>query len=476
MRGYRGLMRPRAVLCAFTAVLTLSACTGSVAGNGVTGRPPAPGQGGKSSPGNACPAERAEPAADRPHIDLDFTLSDDGRTVTGIERVSFSPDLATDELVFRLTANQPRSAAAGSGIQVGAVSGDAVDEVGFEPAAAAADTQGGLLVVSLQRTLQPGESTELSIDFELALGGSGFDRFGADTGLSWWGSGYPLLAWVPDQGWSRDPLQDNPGETAVSMVADTSLRVLAPAGWTVAMTGGAQQVDSGRGLTRWESHERAARDVAVVAGRLVEVTGPGAGTELRVVAPGAEEAADLLTRAQAAIADLTKLFGPMPFPSVSLARLPDLGGGVEYPGLIMLADGSDLVLVHELAHMWFYGMVGDDQGRHPWLDESFATYAEEVVDGPFGDLDGRLRLPLDVGLPVGGFDTVDDYFATVYGKGSAMLLAARSAVGAAAFDAALRCYVDAQAWQIATPQDLALAFAELPEAVRILVDAGALPG
>ena len=39
---------------------------------------------------------------------------------------------------------------------------------------------------------------------------------------------------------------------------------------------------------------------------------------------------------------------------------------------------------HEVAHEWFYGLVGNDQGRDPWLDEAFATYAEALVRGTGG--------------------------------------------------------------------------------------------
>ena len=38
-------------------------------------------------------------------------------------------------------------------------------------------------------------------------------------------------------------------------------------------------------------------------------------------------------------------------------------------------------LVHEVAHQWFYGLVGNDQFRDPWLDEGFATYGQSRVDG-----------------------------------------------------------------------------------------------
>ena len=57
--------------------------------------------------------------------------------------------------------------------------------------------------------------------------------------------------------------------------------------------------------------------------------------------------------------------------------------------MILEATPSRLVLVHEVAHQWFYGMVGLSQFRDPWLDEAFASWAEAVVDGPQGLSTGR---------------------------------------------------------------------------------------
>jgi aminopeptidase N len=62
----------------------------------------------------------------------------------------------------------------------------------------------------------------------------------------------------------------------------------------------------------------------------------------------------------------------------------------------------------------------------------------------------------------------------VYAEGGAALLAAREVAGAEAFDAALRCYVDANAWAIATPDDVARALQDLPAALDVLIEAGAL--
>ena len=60
---------------------------------------------------------------------------------------------------------------------------------------------------------------------------------------------------------------------------------------------------------------------------------------------------------------------------------------MEYPNLVMISNvleaefGDDsllkIVVAHEVAHQWFYGMVGDNQFTEAWLDESFASYSEE---------------------------------------------------------------------------------------------------
>jgi hypothetical protein len=120
-------------------------------------------------------------------------------------------------------------------------------------------------------------------------------------------------------------------------------------------------------------------------------------------------------------------------------------------------------------------MVGDSQFRDPWLDESFASYAESVTgDPPPAQVARLLATDGDVGGSMASFPDDRRYVTAVYGKGAAMLVTARQQEGADAFDAALRCYVDAQAWSIATPTDVAAALADLPAALAVLEQAGAL--
>jgi hypothetical protein len=200
------------------------------------------------------------------------------------------------------------------------------------------------------------------------------------------------------------------------------------------------------------------------------------GTTVRVgTAPG-KPPQKLLAEAERGLRELSARYGPPPFGSINLARLPINGGGIEYPGSILLLDDSRVVTVHELAHQWFYAMVGNSQARDPWLDEAFATFAEEEIDGTTGATQGALRLPGRVGDSTTHYGANENaYYSTTYGKGAAALIAARAAGPPDKFDAALRCYVNANAWRIAKPSDLAKALAGLPASIKVLQDAGALP-
>lgn len=424
-----------------------------------------------------CPVPRAVPDPDRPVIGLDFRLSDDLQTVTGTETVRFTPDRPTGELVFRLVPNAPGSAAVGNRLTVDSVRGDDVVSGGYR--SMGAQDPGGLYRVRLRSPLSAGESTRVTLRFTLTLGAGSFDRLGTADGLAWWGSGFPLLAWEPGTGWVRDPFPAVLGETSTSPAADTTVRVSAPAALTVLMTGDqTKPSDVRNGRRTWTSTERAARDVSVAAGGFTTRqarTDDGVRVTVGVQDGSGLDAGRLAGWTTAAIDDLEKRLGAFPYRTLTVPYLGEYGGGIEYPSSIQLAAADRPVLVHEVAHMWFYGMVGDDQYRDPWLDEAFASYAEGLIDPP--DAQGvqqALQRPGGVGQPLGAFPDDDSYFSVVYDKGEAALLTARQQAGAVAFDAAVRCYLNADAWRIATPRDVGAVLGSLPAAAAVLVDAGAL--
>ena len=485
------MLRGRAV--AVAAVALLAAACGSSGGIVHPARPgsavatspssttqpagsPAPSAGGTTPP--ACPADYAAPDPARPRMTLRFDIGADHTHVTGHERISFTPDRRITELVFRLTANSPT--AAGSVRTQTRILRATADHGGtgftFSPAGAAAGTQGGLLRIPFAAPVAAGTTVTAEIDFTLTVGDAppqAFPRVGHVDGYAYFGSGAPLLAWQRGYGWHTENLVGFPAETATSEAMAVDLTVVAPRADVVIASGNPTPGAVTGAARTWHATLAAARDVSVAAGPFSDTTTKVGGVTLHLGAPTKAVRDQLVPEFRRAITALVARFGPFPFPSLSVARIPVNGGGIEYPSSILMLDSTRLVAVHETAHQWFYAMVGDSQALHPWLDEAFAQYSEELIDGePAHPQDLQTGRPVDTPVSAYGADS-NAYYFTTYNKGSAALEKARTVAGAAKWDAAIRCYVAANAWRIAAPADLEKALAGLPAAISVLRAAGA---
>lgn len=57
------------------------------------------------------------------------------------------------------------------------------------------------------------------------------------------------------------------------------------------------------------------------------------------------------------------------------------GGGMEYPNVTVIGNTSsredlEVVIVHEVGHNWFYGILGSNERVHGWMDEGLNTLNE----------------------------------------------------------------------------------------------------
>ena len=432
-----------------------------------------------------CATSYAPPDAKRPVVTLAFWRSADGSRVLGQEKVRFTPDRPVDELVFRLWPNAPRTASAGVRMNVYRAEAAGAKRFTIESAGAPAGVPGTLLRLKLLRPVPAGQSIDAVLDFDVALGAGSDDRVGRSGSTAWWASSFPMLAWERGRGWAREPATRAFAEATSSEAFDLrAMTVEAPAGDVVLATGRAGRVEKGRpgNRTRHFFSAPSVRDVMVASGPFRVARRTEAGVPITVgVAPGLEDDPVLLARLHAeALRAHAGRFGRFPFSDLQVAVVPSIRGGVEYPGAILLGpDQLDATLSHEVAHQWFYGLVGDNQGRDPWLDEAFATYAEAMHRGS-GPSYRQKSIPSygvnRVGKPMTYWDArPGDYYRSVYIQGAVMLMDARAAVGAARFDGLVRCYVTTRAHAIAAPEAIERVFQDAPEAIRIFRREGALP-
>jgi hypothetical protein len=83
---------------------------------------------------------------------------------------------------------------------------------------------------------------------------------------------------------------------------------------------------------------------------------------------------------------LESRYGAYPYSDFSFIQAGD--GGMEYPmATLIKGKRSERGLVglasHELIHSWFYGVLGNNELLHPWMDEGFTVYAEILMMSEF---------------------------------------------------------------------------------------------
>jgi Peptidase family M1 domain len=402
-------------------------------------------------------APPAQPRADRPRYELNVRVTRSLRTVSGDVVVTFTPNRTTDRLVFRLWPNSARSRTEGANLAVGRVTVRGRRARVLRPDATTLEVRTG--------GLAPGDHVRARIPWTLRVPAARFDRIARFKGGVRLGSFFPILAWDPRRGWVTDPPARILAESSTSPTADFDIRVRVPRGLTAVVSG------TPAGAGRWRA--RALRDVALAVGRFRTATAiahaPNAVTVRVAVAAGADASARrFVNLATNALAELARRYGPYPWPDYTVVIPPDfIRGGIEYPTLSFVGPKFFVVAVvdHETAHQWFYSLVGNDQARDPWLDETLATWAQRRVDGlvrpPPPDLPAAVRR--HVGSPVTYWSRFPQgYFYGVYDEG----VNALSSLGDDdAVDCALRHYAARRAYSIAQPRDL------LDELNRVIPDA-----
>jgi hypothetical protein len=325
------------------------------------------------------------------------------------------------------------------------------------------ESGGVVLRIPLIEEIHLGEKLVLSLPFRIESNGSIRDqrkRFGITNGVLMAPTFYPLIPRLIDGEW-QDEIPPQGGDTTNSDVALYQVTITAPEEMNLIASG----VEVDRKLLH-DNRQTVVyvtgpmRDFAFAVGSLEKISDVVNDVTLNAwVLPGhIASGTRLIDAAKMQMAFLHDLVGPYPYTELDILDTPCAFGGIEYPGLIYICSVDDGyfvdTVVHEVAHQWFYGMIGNDQIHEPWLDEAAATYWQVLYyENAVGDqrASGQLNQykywvsdpsiqDVPIGLGIGDYESSGVYYTTVYYKGALFYDALRDELGDEVFFDFLKTY------------------------------------
>ncbi len=174
---------------------------------------------------------------------------------------------------------------------------------------------------------------------------------------------------------------------------------------------------------------------------------------------------------------LNEHFGRYPYQSFSFIQGGDQG--MEYPMATLITGNRSLlslvgVSIHELAHSWYYGVIGTDELRYAWMDEGFVNYAtvltmkelynagllkgehtERNFESDYKNYSAIVRLGIEepMSTHANHFSSNTAYFGATYAKGCVFLAQLEYIIGTKAIRNTLLHYFNAWKFKHPRPED-----------------------
>ncbi|MFJ2741824.1 M1 family metallopeptidase [Streptomyces sp. NPDC087440] len=393
---------------------------------------------------------------DRPSYDVRLRSDADGSHWTGRQTISFRNSARTP-LRFvdvRLWGNGHPDDGCGTPAKPSPVSVSRVKGGTPHPLTVRCSA----LRIDLPKPLPRGARASVSFDVSIAVPDRAH-RFGRDGAHRFLGNALPLLSVQDAKGRHLDP-DVGFGESFYTLAGDFRVVLDHPSGLKVPATGTTVRRAGAPGRTVSTSVAHGVRDFAWAAGpfRTKTITSPD-GITLNAywtAAVPAEGVAYNLKEGAEAIDEFGKRFGRYPYGEIDLVMNTALEGGMEFPGLVYLQTQEDSAVEHEIAHQWWYGIVGNDQFSEPWLDEGFATYATWVRWGGDHFCPEEPDWPDDASAmtrPMDSYANRSEFMKIVYTGAACALAELESTLGSQEMAAMLKKYARDHWFGVSTTAD-----------------------
>jgi len=320
-----------------------------------------------------------------------------------------------------------------------------------------------ILSVKPQNSIKPNEKIEITIDYQEKIPEARTD-FGSYKGVACFENWYPIICVYDSQGWHIEP-SCKMGEANFSEIADYIVNINLPQDEVVASSGECveeKNLGSDRKIITLKAED--VRDFTWVSSSRFKSAEKKAGNvTIRSYFLQEDEARGIeaLNFGVKAIEFFSETFGEYPYDTFNIVETYLYGGAMEYPLLTAIGEqyykypdikALESAVSHEIAHQWWYVVVGNNEYKEPWLDEALASYSEamyfekyhgeELFKEKINSEAGLMRFERAVGDSMDKFKNGSEYNIVVYMKGSFMIDQLRKKVGDEKFIEVMKTYYD----------------------------------
>lgn len=321
---------------------------------------------------------------------ISATYDDDAKSLQCAQSVEYvnSSDNVLNEVCFFLYANafdegqkvvstSYTTRAYPNGESFGNIEFSSV-EVGGTVAQFSISESGAILTVALVEELFPNEAVTIDMEFCVNLANIRH-RLGYGNSTVNFGNFFPI-ACVYENGFVKNEFATN-GDPFYSDVSNFEVEITYPQSFTLASTSEVTAESSNAGEVTATISAPKVRDFCfVLSEKFEKISADADGVTVNYYFYDDDNAQAHLETAVKAVETFGELFGKYPYSQLSVVKNDFCFGGMEYPNLVMIADDLDAetvdyVIVHEIAHQWWYGVVGNNEFTDAWVDEGLTEFS-----------------------------------------------------------------------------------------------------
>lgn len=343
-----------------------------------------------------------------------------------------------------------------------------------------------ILIVKFKEDLAPDNSTEIYIEYTFSLPNINH-RYGYGEDTINVANFYPIACIYEDGNFNIDSYHYN-GDPFYSEMSNYNVTLHIPEGYKVASTGKIVDENTIDGMTTYNINAITVRDFAFTLSDKFNILSDTINkTKVNYYYYKDENPNESLKAGVDAVRTFNEMFGEYPYDTLNIAEANFVHGGMEFPGLVLISGEVDIqsdylnVIIHEVAHQWWYGIVGNNQFNYGWLDEGLTEYSTllfyeknpeynvntkeliknttnsfvtfvEIYNKVFDKVDTTMNRKLNE------YSNESEYVYIAYVKGMLIFDNIRELIGDEKFMKGLQTYFNDYKYKIATPDGMISSF------------------